>query len=119
MKRLGVLVGLAAVAALAIAVFSGSAGARQTTGNQVQVASLQAQVNELRSELICFEAVAGDGYAQDWFTAESANGTPKGPTSINDHGVCARIGLKQLPPTDSSSVLTQPFTTLINRAFGH
>lgn len=120
MKRLVVLVGLVAVVVLATAALSGNAGENRTAGDQARLATLQQQVNELRSELVCLEAVAGDGYAQDWWIANNASSTTasKPQSGINDRGVCAKLGVKQVPPTDSSAVLTQPFTQLIGRAFG-
>lgn len=120
MKKLAALIGLMAVAVLTTAALSGNAGVDRSAGDQARVSTLQQQVNELRSELICLEAVAGDGYAQDWWIANSSSSTTalKAQPGINDRGVCAKLGIKQVPPTDSSAALTQPFTQLIGRAFG-
>lgn len=118
MKKFAVLIGLVAVAVLGTAALSGNAGVKRTAGDQVRVATLQQQVNELRSELICLEAVTGDGYAQDWWIASSAAGSPKPQAAINDRGVCAKLGIKELPPVDGSPANTQPFIQLIGRALG-
>ncbi|HEY2543744.1 MAG TPA: hypothetical protein VGH92_11915 [Gaiellaceae bacterium] len=118
MKTLAILVGAVAVAVFATAAVSGNAGiTRAAHGDQASAVSLQKQVNELRSELICLEAVSGDGYAQDWWVASSASG-PKPQTPLDDRGVCAKLGIKQMPDTGSSAVLPQPYAQLIARAFG-
>jgi hypothetical protein len=118
MRKLAVLVVAVTVAVFATAALSGNAGVQsQDSSQRPSVASLQTQVNELRSELICLEAIAGDAYEQNWLTAESASG-PKPQTPINDRGVCRKVGIKQQIDTSSSSVFPLPFTQLIARAFG-
>jgi hypothetical protein len=118
MTKLAVLVSAIAVAVFATAALSGNAGVqRQASGQRERVVSLQKQVNELRNELICLEAVAGDAYEQDWFVADSA-AAPKAQAPVNDGGVCGRLGIRQLPDTSTSSVFPQPFRQLIARAFG-
>lgn len=116
MKKLVALVGAVILAVLATATLSGNAGVENSQG--VQVVSLQKQVNELRSELICLEAVAGDAYEQNWHSTQSANPNAKVQTPIDDRGVCRKLGIKQQIDTSTSSVFPHPFTELIARAFG-
>ncbi|MBV8064385.1 MAG: hypothetical protein JOY72_07025 [Actinobacteria bacterium] len=117
MNRILLVAGAVAIAVLATSALAGNAGVQ--TGQRAQVVSLQAQVTELRRELICLDAVSGDAYEQNWFSAESANGTPKPQKPINDHAICRGLGIKTQIDTTTSSVYPTPFTQLVGRAFGH
>jgi hypothetical protein len=122
MRKLAVLVGAVTVAVFATAALTGNAGVRkQTVGDRAQVVSLQKQVNELRSELICLEAVTGDGLASDayWAASASANSTLTADKSVDDRGVCQKLGVPGIGTTPAGlDGLTPPFRRLIARAFG-
>lgn len=116
MKKIVVLTGAVTIAVLATSALSGNAGVQ--TSQRVQVVSLQKQVNELRSELICLEAVAGDAYEQNWLATQSTNPNAKAQKPIDDRGVCRKLGIKQQIDTTTNSIYPLPFTQLIGRAFG-
>ena len=121
MKNVAIVAGAVAIAVFATAAVTGNAGVNKTaTSDQARAASLQKQINELRSELICAEAATGDGLAADSYQAQSASGNPpKGSEqSIDDHGVCKKLGVTTLPSTSQSGTMTPPFKQLVHRAFG-
>jgi hypothetical protein len=118
MTKVAVLVGVVAIAVFATAALSGNAGVKQGAGAQAaQVVSLQKQVNELRSELICAEAVTGNGLAQDLFAAQSTTGSPKPDPSVDERGVCKKLAVT-LPGTTPDGTVSEAFRRLIVRAFG-
>ncbi len=116
MKNLAVLVGAVAIAVFATAAVTGTAGVNKDAGTQA--VSLQKQVNELRSELICLATVSGDGVAADGYWAQSATGTPKQEASVDDRGVCKKLGVTTLPTTPTQGSMAQPFRQVVSRAFG-
>ena len=118
MKRFAIFFGLVAVAVLATAALSGNAGVTQTAGEQARVASLQQQVNELRSELICLDTIAGNGVAADGYWAAEASGTPKPEASIDDRGVCKKLGVVTQGTSPVPNGMITPFKQLAHRAFG-
>jgi hypothetical protein len=117
MTKVAVLVGAVAVAVLATAALTGNAGVNKAARAQARAATLQQQVNELRSELICLETVTGDGLAQDYFKAASAIGTPKQEDQVDDRGVCKKLGVAR-PATYPNQTSTQAIARLLRRAFG-
>ena len=117
MTKVAVLVGAVAVAVFATAALTGNAGVNKAAREQARAATLQQQVNELRSELICLEAVTSDGLAQDFYKAASAIGSPKQETQIDDRGVCQKLGVAR-PGTYPDQTSSQALTRLIRRAFG-
>jgi hypothetical protein len=117
MKKLAVLAGAVTVAVLATAAFTSNAGVNRAAREQARAATLQQQVNELRSELICLEAVTGDGLAQDLYKAASAIGSPKQEDQVDDRGVCKQLGVVR-PGTYPNETSTQAIAQLIRRAFG-
>jgi hypothetical protein len=119
MRKLAVLVGAVTVAVFATAAVTGNAGVRkQTAGDRVQIASLQKQVNELRNELICLDTIAGDGVAADGYWAAEASGVPKTEASIDDRGVCKKLGVVTQGTTPVPNQMAPPFDQLVRRAFG-
>ena len=121
MKNVAIVAGAVAIAVFATAAVTGNAGVNNTAArDQAHAASLQKQINELRSELICAEAATGDGLAADGYQAQSAAGfPPKGSEqSIDDHGVCKKLGVTTLPSTSQNGTMTPPFKQLVHRAFG-
>ena len=117
MKNLAVLVSAVAVAVFATAAFSGNAAVTRGARAQARAATLQAQVNELRSELICLTAATGDGLAADAFYAASGGGSPTAEKPVDDRGVCRKLGVTA-PATTSSLTMTPAFRQLVKRAFG-
>jgi hypothetical protein len=118
MKSFAVLVGAVAVAVFATAALTGNAGVNKTARDQA-IPSLQKQVNELRSELICLESVTGNGLTSDAFWAASANGSPTPGSPVDDRGVCKQLGVTNLGTTPNGvGGLAPPFRQLIVRAFG-
>lgn len=120
MKNLAVLAGAVAIAIFATAAVTGNAGVNKDARDQAHVATLQQQINELRSELICAETAAGNGLAADAYQAQAASGnTPKGTeTGVNDRGVCKKLGVTAVPQTSQNGSMTQAFQQLVRRAFG-
>jgi hypothetical protein len=119
MRKLAVLVGAVTVAVFATAALTGNAGVRkQTVGDRTQILSLQKQVNELRNELICLDTIAGNGVAADGYWAAEASGSPKTETSIDDRGVCKKLGVVTQGTTPVPNQMTPPFNQLVRRAFG-
>lgn len=118
MKKIAVLVGAVAVAVLATNALSGNAGVKQAAREQARSATLQQQVNELRSELICLEAVTGNGLAQDLYVARSAISSPTADSSVDERGVCKKLGVT-LPGTTADGMVSPALRRLIVRAFGH
>ena len=118
MKRIAIFVGLVAVAVLATAALSGNAGVKQTAGEQARIASLQQQVNELRNELICLDTIAGNGVAADGYWAAEASGAPKTEPSVDDRGVCKKLGVVTQGTTPVPNAMIPPFKQLAHRAFG-
>ena len=117
-KNLAVLVGAVTIAVLATAALSGNAGVNRATLEQARAASLQQQVNELRSELICLDTIAGNGVAADGYWAAEASGTPKAEASITDRGVCKKLGVVTQGTTPVPNSMITPFKQLARRAFG-
>ena len=117
MTKVALLVGTVAVAVFATAALTGNAGVNKAARERARAATLQQQVNELRSELICLEAVTGDGLAQDLFKAASAIGSPKQETQVDDRGVCKQLGVIR-PGTYPDGASTQAVARLLRRAFG-
>ena len=118
MMKLAVLVGAVAVAVFATAALSGNAGVKRAARAQARAATLQQQVNELRNELICVEAVTGNGLAQDLYAAQSAISSPRADYSVDERGVCKKLGVA-LPGTTPDGTVGQALRGLIVRAFGH
>ena len=120
MRMLAVVVGAVTVAVFATSALSGNAGVKQSARERARAAtpSLQKQVNELRNELICLEAVTGNGLAQDLYAARSATGSPTADSSIDERGVCKKLGVT-LPSTTPDGIASQALRQLIVRAFGH
>jgi len=119
MRKLAVLVGAVTVAVFATAALTGNAGVRkQTVGDRSQIVSLQKQVNELRSELICLDAIAGNGVAADGYWAAQASGTPRAETSVDDRGVCKKLGVVTQGTTPVPNQMIPPFVQLAHRVFG-
>jgi hypothetical protein len=117
MKMLAVLVGAVTVAVFATNALSGNAGVKRAAREQARAATLQQQINELRNELICAEAVTGNGLAQDLYAAQSATGSPKADPSVDERGVCKKLGVA-LPGTTPDGTASQALRRLIVRAFG-
>jgi hypothetical protein len=117
-KNLAVLVGAVTVAVLATAALTGNAGVNKAAGDQARAATLQQQINELRNELICLDTIAGNGVAADGYWAAEASGAPKEETSINDRGVCKKLGVVTQGTTPVPNQMTPPFNQLARRAFG-
>jgi type II secretory pathway pseudopilin PulG len=117
MRKLAVLAGAVAVAVFATSALSGTAAVKQAAREQARAATLQQQVNELRNELICVEAVTGNGLAQDLYAAHSANGSPTPDSPVDERGVCKKLGVS-LPGTTPDGTVSQAFRRLIVRAFG-
>jgi hypothetical protein len=117
MMKVAVLAATVAAAVFATAALSGNAGVNRAARAQARAATLQQQVNELRSELICLETVTSDGLAQDFFKAASAIGTPKQEDQVDDRGVCKKLGVAR-PGTYPNQASTQAIARLIRRAFG-
>ena len=117
MMKLAVLASAVTVAVVATAALSGNAGVNKAAREQARAATLQQQVNELRNELICLEAVTGDGLAQDLYKAASAIGSPKQETQVDDRGVCQKLGVAR-PGTYPNETSTEAIARLIRRAFG-
>lgn len=118
MKNLAVLVVAVTVAVSATAALSGNASVNSTTGQQALTASLQAQVNELRNELICLDTIAGNGVAADGYWAAEAAGTPKTESAVDDRGVCKKLGVTTQGTTPVPNQMIPPFVQLARRAFG-
>ena len=117
MMKLAVLAGAVTVSVFATAALSGNAGVEKAAREHARAATLQLQVNELRSELICLETVTSDGLAQDLFKAASAIGSPKQEDQVDDRGVCKKLGVAR-PGTYPNQTSTQALARLIRRAFG-
>jgi hypothetical protein len=117
MMKVAVLAATVAAAVFATAALSGNAGVNKAARAQARAATLQQQVNELRSELICLETVTSDGLAQDFFKAASAIGSPKQEDQVDDRGVCKKLGVAR-PGTYPNQTSTQAIARLIRRAFG-
>lgn len=119
MRKLAVLVGALTIAILATAALTGNAGIKkQTVGDRSQIASLQKQVNELRNELICLVTIAGNGVAADGYWAAEASGAPKAEKSIDDRGVCKKLGVVTQGTSPVPNSMIPPFSQLARRAFG-
>jgi hypothetical protein len=119
MRNLAVLTGAVAIAVFATAAVTGNAGvSKQAASDRTQVVSLQKQVNELRSELICLDTIAGNGVAADGYWAAEASGTPKSETPVNDRGVCKKLGVDTQGTTPVPNQMIPPFVQLARRAFG-
>lgn len=118
MKNLVVLVGAVAIAVFATAAVTGNAGITRVAREQARDATLQQQINELRNELICLDAIAGDGVAADGYWAAEASGTPKAESSVDDRGVCKRLRVVTQGTTPVPNSMTPPFDQLARRAFG-
>ena len=120
MKKLAVLAAAVAVAVSATAALSGNAGVKQAAREQARAATLQQQVNELRNELICLEALTGNGLTSDAYWAASAGSSPTPGSPVDDRGVCKKLGVRGLGTTpDGIGALAPPFRQLIVRAAGH
>jgi hypothetical protein len=117
MKKLAVLAGVVAVAVFATTALSGNAGVKQAAREHARAATLQKQINELRNELICAEAVTGDGLAQDLYAAQSATGSPRADSPVDERGVCKKLGVA-VPGTTPDGTVSQALRRLIVRAFG-
>lgn len=118
MRSLVVLVGAVAVAVFATAAVTGNAGVNTVARDQARAVTLQQQINELRNELICLDAIAGDGVAADAYWAGEAAGTPRAEASIDDRGVCKKLGVVTQGTTPVPNNMTPPFNQLVRRAFG-
>ena len=118
MKNLAVLVGAVTIAVLATAALAGNAGVNKAAREQARAATLQQQINELRNELICLDTIAGNGVAADGYWAAEASGTPKTETSVNDRGVCKKLGVVTQGTTPVPNQMIPPFDQLARRAFG-
>jgi hypothetical protein len=119
-RNLALLVGAVTIAVFATSAMTGNAGVDQASRSQAaRAVSLQKQVNELRSELICLATAAGDGVAADGYWAAEASGTPKPETSVDDRGVCKQIGVATQGTTPVPNGMAQPFRQIVKRAFGH
>jgi hypothetical protein len=120
MKKLAVLAAAVAVAVSATAALSGNAGVKQAAREQAHAATLQQQVNELRNELVCLEALTANGLASDAYWAASAGSTPTAATPVDDRGVCKKLGVRGLGTTpDGTGAFGPSFRQLIVRATGH
>jgi hypothetical protein len=117
MTKVAALVGAVAVAVFATAALTGNAGVNRAAREHARAATLQQQVNELRQELICLEAVTGDGLAQDFYKAASAIGSPKQENQVDDRGVCKKLGVVR-PGTYPNDGNTPAIARLVKRAFG-
>jgi hypothetical protein len=117
MKMFAVLVGAVTVAVFATNALSGNAGVKQAAREHARAATLQQQINELRNELICAEAVTGNGLAQDLFAAQSATASPKADFPVDERGVCKKLGVA-LPGTTPDGTVSTALRRLIVRAFG-
>lgn len=115
MKNLAVLVVAVIVAVFATAAVTGNAGVNKAAREHIQVATLQKQINELRSELICDETATGNGLSAVWWQGHS---TAASETPVNDRGVCKKLGVTTVPTTTQNGSLTPPFNQLVRRAFG-
>lgn len=115
MKNLAVLVAVVTVAVLATAAVTGNAGVSKAAREQIQLATLQAQINELRRELICDETVTGNGLSATWWQGHSTASSEK---PVDDRGTCKKLGVTTVPTTTQNGSLTPPFDQLVRRAFG-
>jgi hypothetical protein len=118
MRNLTVLVSAVAIAVFATAAVTGNAGVNRAAREEARAATLQQQINELRSELICLDTIAGNGVAADGYWAAEASGAPKEETSVNDRGVCKKLGVATQGTTPVPNQMIPPFTQLARRAFG-
>lgn len=116
MRNLMILVGAVAIPVFATAAVTGNAGVNRSAA--ARAVSLQAQVNELRSELICLDTIAGNGVAADGYWAQEASGTPKAETAVDDRGVCKKLGVVTQGTTPVPGGMITPFARLARRAFG-
>jgi len=118
MKSIAMLVGAVSIAVFATAAVTGTAGTDRSASWQASAVSLQAQVNELRNELVCLDAIAGNGVAADAYWAEEASGAPKEEPSVDDRGVCKKLGVHTQGTTPVPNSMAPPFAQLAHRVFG-
>jgi hypothetical protein len=118
MKSLALLVGAVSIAVFMTAAVTGNAGVDKAARAQARAATLQQQINELRSELICLDTIAGNGVAADGYWAQEASGTPKPEDSVDDRGVCKKLHVVTQGTTPVPNSMATPFRQLARRAFG-
>lgn len=116
MKSLALLVTAVSVAVYATAALTGNAAVNDTS--RARAASLQQQVNELRSELICLDTIAGNGVAADGYWAQEASGTATAEKSVDDKGVCKKLHVLTQGTLPVPNGMASPFRQLARRAFG-